>query len=93
MSDIDKEIEAFHAAARRRKAIIYAVAAVLLIALGGVVLVVAFMGIDSGEVGGRVPVKVIAGGAGLVFAGLAAAWSAFRIGTGMVNDVDYDPGR
>ena len=91
MSDIDKEIAEFHAAARRRKAVIYGIAAVLLIALGAVVLVVAFLGSEGGELHGRFPVKVIAGGAALVFAGLAAAWAAFRIGTGQVNDVDYDP--
>lgn len=94
MSDIDKEIAEFHAAARRRKAIIYGVAAVLLIGLGGLILVIAFSaGAGEEVVGPRYSVRVIVGGAAMVLAGLSAAYNAYRIGSGQVNDVDYDPGR
>ena len=94
MSDIDKEIAEFHNAARRRKAVIYAVAGALMIAVGAVILVVAFWaGDSSGLQSTRYPVKIIAAGGAFVVFGLTALYNAYRIGSGQVNDVEYDPGR
>ena len=65
-----------------------------MIVLGAVILVVAFTaGDSSGLRSTRYPVKIIAGGGAFVVFGLTALYNAYRIGSGQVNDVDYDPGR
>lgn len=87
MNNVNRQIAEFHAAARRRKAMVYAVAAVVLIALGVVVGIITFMAYEGGD---PVPVKAIAGGAVLVVAGLSAAWGAYLLATGRINDIEHD---
>jgi len=93
MTDIDAQIEEFHRAARRRKAIIFGISGVLMLALGAVLLVISFVAGGGDEVRGRYPIKVIVGGIAFVIGGLSSCYNAYRIGSGQVNDVDSDPPR
>ncbi|MBA3457933.1 MAG: hypothetical protein H0T42_32925 [Deltaproteobacteria bacterium] len=96
MSDIDKQIEEFHRAGRRRKAIIYGISGGLMLALGAVILIISFTagaGDGEDEYGGGFPVKVLVGGIAFLVGGLGSCYNAYRIGSGQVNDVEYDPGR
>ncbi len=95
MSDIDQQIAEFHRAGRRRKAWIFGISGVLMVALGVVLLVVSFtVGGDDEVNRGRYPVKVIVGGVAFLFGGLSSCYNAYRVGSGQVNDVDTgDPRR
>jgi len=93
MTDIDQQIEEFHRAARRRKAIIFAVSGVLMLALGVVLLVISFVAGGGDEVRGRYPIKVIVGGLAFVLGGISSGYNAYRVGSGQVNDVDSEPPR
>ena len=95
MSDIDQQIAEFHAAGRRRKAWIFGISGVLMLALGVVILVVSFIISGEDDYGhGHYPVKVIVGGLAFLVGGISSCYSAYRIGSGQVNDVDTgDPRR
>jgi len=94
MNDIDQQIAEFHRAGRRRKAWIFGISGVLMLALGIVLLVASFaVGGDEDVNRGRYPVKIIVGGLAFVFGGLSSCYNAYRVGSGQVNDVDSDPPR
>ena len=91
MSDIDQQIAEFHEAARRRKAWIFAISGVLMLAIGVGLLIVCFT-VSSEQDFGRVryPVKIIVVGVAFVVGGLSSCYNAYRVGSGQVNDVDSD---
>jgi hypothetical protein len=81
----DAEIEAFHRAARKRKAWIFGIAAIVSILAGAGALVVAFsVDVD----GGRFEVRAFAASVALIVAGVGMGYNAYRIGTGQIADVD-----
>lgn len=90
MSDIDRQIAEFHAAGRRRKAIIFGISGVLLLALGVVCLVISFVagGADGEFVQTRYPIKIIVGGIACIIGGASSCYNAYRLATGEINDVD-----
>jgi O-antigen/teichoic acid export membrane protein len=94
MSDIDKEIAEFHAAARKRKAVIFGVSGVLMLAIGIAVLLMTFLVTGGGDEDSgvsfsvRYPVKVIVVGIAFVLGGLTSCYNAYRVGSGQVNDVE-----
>jgi hypothetical protein len=90
--DVDAEIAAFHRAARKRKARVYGVAAAVLIAVGAILLIVAFSAEPRSEVTAgieqRYELRAIVLGVAVVAAGAFSGYNAYRIGTGQVDDVD-----
>ncbi len=94
MSDIDQQIAEFHAAGRRRKAIIFGISGVVLIALGVVCLVISFAATGGGDNGEysqtttRYPIKVIVGGIACIIGGISSCYNAYRLASGQINDVD-----
>lgn len=88
MDNVDAEIAEFHRAARRRKAVIFGVAAAVMIAVGLAALALGLLapGLDRGVI--IYDLRVIVVGAAVLIAGIGSAIKAFRVGTGRVLDVD-----
>ncbi len=87
----DAAIAEFHAAARRSKARVYAIAGILGILIGIVAIIVTFAAAEATAMGGsRYEFRILAFGFGFVGAGLFGLFQAWRIGTGRANDYDYD---
>ena len=84
----DAAIAEFHRAARRRKAVIFAVAGVVAFFGGLAAVVLSFMAEDVGGSGGHFEGRTLLLGGVLMGSGAWAAWQAFRIGSGQINDID-----
>ena len=84
----DAAIAEFHRAARRRKAIIFAVAGVVAFFGGLAAVVLSFMAEDAAGGGGRIEGRTLILGGVLMGSGAWAAWQAFRIGSGQINDIE-----
>jgi multisubunit Na+/H+ antiporter MnhB subunit len=90
-SNMDAQIEAFHRAERKRKAMIYGIAGVIGVAVGAITLAIALLAPYEPGDGTRVySGKVIVLGIAMVLAGIGGLYNAYRIGSGQVADVDYD---
>ena len=87
MADDEAEIAAFHRAARKRKAIIFAIAALVSFAVGAIALAIALTA-ETPEGAGRAEIRVLALAIVLMVAGVWCAVAAYRIGTGQIADVD-----
>lgn len=87
----ESAIAEFHRAARRRKAVVFAVAG--LVALVGGIGAIVLSVIAGGEIdtvtrtGPRYEARTILLGIALVAAGGWMCWNAFRLGSGRINDV------
>lgn len=90
MSDDDKAIAEFHAAARRSKARVYGIAGLVGIAIGIAAVVVTFAAADMENGARRYEARILALGVAFVVLGLFGLFQAWRIGTGRANDFDYD---
>jgi hypothetical protein len=88
IENIDEAIAEFHRAARKKKAMVFGVAAVFAIAIGILVLVI---GVTVEAPATRYEVKTLFLGGALVVAGLGAALSAYRLATGEVDDAELGP--
>jgi len=94
VSDIDRQIAEFHAAGRRRKAIIFGISGVLLIAIGVACLVISFVATGGGDdeyaqtTTTRYPFKIIVGGIACIIGGISSCYNAYRLASGQINDVD-----
>jgi len=86
-ADDEAEIAAFHRAARKRKAVIFAIASVVSFAVGVMALLVAFTA-EAPDGSARYEVRVMVLGGILIAAAVWAAVAAYRIGTGQIADVD-----
>ncbi|MDB4956208.1 MAG: hypothetical protein JWO36_3777 [Myxococcales bacterium] len=83
----DAAIAEFHNAARKRKAVIFAVAAVLTILAGAAALLVAFTATpEAGPARGEI--RVILLGGAMIVAGIASAITSYKIATGKILDLD-----
>ena len=85
IENIDAAIAEFHRAARRKKAMVFGVAAVCAIAIGVLLLVI---GVFVEAPAARYEVKTLFLGGALVVVGLGAALSAYRLATGQVDDAE-----
>jgi uncharacterized membrane protein HdeD (DUF308 family) len=84
--NLDAEIEAFHRAARRRKAVIFGISGAAMIALGVIALIVTFVGAPATASG--VSVRLVIAGIAFIIAGVVSAVNAYRIGSGQIADVE-----
>jgi hypothetical protein len=85
--EADRAIEEFHRAARKRKAVIFAVAAVICLATGIGAVAIALTS-DGDPAGGRFRLKALVVAGGLIVAGVFSAVAAYRIGSGQIDDID-----
>lgn len=87
----DAAIAEFHRAARKRKAWIFAIAGVVAF-IGGLAAVVLTLvaGGDAreGDAGAHYEIRTLVLGGALLGSGAWAAWQAWRIGSGQINDID-----
>lgn len=78
-------IDEFHRAARKRKAWIFGIAALVSVVVGVIALVIAFsVDVD----GGRFEIRAFVASVALIGAGLSMGYNAYRIATGQITDVD-----
>jgi hypothetical protein len=83
----DAAIAEFHNAARKRKAVIFGVAAAVAILAGAAALVVAFSATPTAGPA-RYEIRVILAGGAMIVAGLGMALTSYRIATGKILDAE-----
>ncbi len=88
MTDLDAEIAEFHRAARKRKARVFAVAAVvsILIGVAAIIVSVTVTEPDAPGVAKHYEIRTVLVGIGFVVFGVFSAVNAYRIGTGQIDD-------
>ena len=84
----DAAIAEFHRAARKRKALIFAIAGVVAFFGGLAAVVISFMAEDVSGGGGRFEARTLVLGGVLMGSGAWAAWQAYRIGSGQISDIE-----